>query len=175
MQGSFRTSVPTWKPTGVFPARAGIFPKLLACSRHDHSLPRACGDLSGSIFSWATPNKSYPRGQGSFLDGFFSSSRVPDGLPRECGDFSVQLFAHSFWHQYSPRMRGSFLLWLWHCLFFAVFLAYAGIFLISLSGERHEVSLPRACGDISFQNLYQNEQFQSSPRKRGLFFKLRLH
>ena len=91
------------------------------------------------------------------------------GLPRACGGVSLGHCGVYIFLMSSPRMRG--------CFYDMtslhdppiVFPAHAGVFPGYEPAPLTYISLPRACGGVSFYRSFNADFLESSPRMRGCF------
>ena len=156
----------------VFPAHAGVFPRLHAASCVSPRLPRARGGVSCRCGSGRLHRRSSPRTRGCFhelLDavvtivvfpahaGVFpftsGDSLTPLGLPRARGGVSLPLSIRLAEQGSSPRTRGCFPDRMDRNRGVPVFPAHAGVFPCVRTTPPSDLGLPRARGGVSAKPL----------------------
>ena len=115
MRGCFDYGERVLSRIPVFPAHAGVFPKLIARIVGYACLPRACGGVSGDVLNAAPRFLSSPRMRGCFRFRI-RMALIGLGLPRACGGVSTHA---------NDRTTNA-----------GVFPAHAGVFLKSATSGR---------------------------------------
>ena len=152
----------------VFPTHVGVFLWDAACAALPHSLPHACGGVSGTTHDTKYRFSSSPRMWGCFSYpssaihtiqvfpthvGVFPrrvrASTCAHGLPHACGGVSGTLVRTNGVILSSPRMWGCFCSPAAGRQLQEVFPTHVGVFLYPTLSSGVEMSLPHACGGVS--------------------------
>ncbi len=154
----------------VFPAQAGVFLPVRLETLEILGLPRASGGVSRSQSDHDGSTWSSPRKRGCFrLD--YPAGAVAEVFPAQAGVFRIDVAFSRASLRSSPRKRGCFPREPRRKVAVVVFPAQAGVFLSAAFSPTYSRSLPRASGGVSLIDSVPFSKGESSPRKRGCFFR----
>ncbi len=152
----------------VFPTRVGVFLSMrtFAISSPQYS-PRVWG-----CFLPCHPHTRFlsvfPTRVGVFLQ-ITCEIGYDFGIPHACGGVSQTPSAPFVWQPYSPRVWGCFLAKHNKNMLGRVFPTRVGVFLSRREERDERLSIPHACGGVSWQDLHCSSDGRYSPRVWGCF------